>query len=294
MKIKLLNVLFVVLLCVIVGCNKKSVSLDNSNKNTAFEEVKIEESSFRKIGNKYKFGLKAEVKNISTYIFDDVYTTLEIEFELENGNFITKKEYESALSMATGFGDLEKIWKPNEIRSIGDKMLIESDFIPNGFKDYPIKKVNAVVQYSCTDLINKTKNDYFTTIDVTKEWNNAIGKSVENIQNKTNLSTETKENEPALIKDIFLKNGKTYISLDIVQIEYTKVNDYKVINQNSKIRNFEVSENVKIKDNNCRTIDENDYLIKNRERYISKKDDEICMFSSVDGIITEINFGCWN
>ncbi len=87
---------------------------------------------------------------------------------------------------------------------------------------------------------------------------------------------------------------KTYISLDIVQIEYTKVNDYKVINQNSKIRTFEVSENVKIKDNNCRTMAENDYLIKNRERHISKKNDEICMFSSVDGMITEINFGCWN
>lgn len=107
-------------------------------------------------------------------------------------------------------------------------------------------------------------------------------------------TTETKENEPALIKDIFRENGKIYISLNIVQIEYTNENDFRVINQNSKIRTFEVSENLKIIDNNCKTINETDYLIKNRERHISTKKENICIFSSIDGIIKEINFGCWN
>jgi hypothetical protein len=148
---------------------------------------------------------------------------------------------------------------------------------------------------------NSKKIDYYSPLDlkylktIVKEevvQKETINKVIP--KNNTNLSTETKENEAALIKDIFRKNGKIYISLNIVQIEYTKENDYKVINQNSKIRTFEVLENVKITDNNCRTIDENDYLIKNREIHISKNNDEICMFSPVDGIITEINFGCWN
>lgn len=106
-------------------------------------------------------------------------------------------------------------------------------------------------------------------------------------------SNETKENEPALIKDIFLKNGKSYISLVIIQIEYSE-NDYKIINQNQKIRIFEFTNEIIITNNNCIIIDENNYLINNKEKHISKKNNEFCMFTSVDGIITEINFGCWN
>ncbi len=299
MRNRLLHTLVVALMVIQSSCNKNNVT-DNSDKNPFFEEIKIEKSDFRKIGNKYKYGFKAEVKNISTLLFDTVYTTLNVEFVLENGNIITQKDYESALSMATGFGDYEKSWKPNEIRSIGDKMLVESDFIPDHFKDYPIVKVNAVIKYSCEDLINRTSEDFYTTIDITDIWNDFIGKKgkISNTESSINkneqpITKETKENEFALIKDIFQKNGKTYISLDIVQTEYTNGNDYKVVNQNPKIRSFEVSETVKIIDKNCRTIEESDYLIKNREIHISKKNDDICMFSSVDGIVMEINFGCW-
>jgi hypothetical protein len=54
-----------------------------------------------------------------------------------------------------------------------------------------------------------------------------------------------------------------------------------------KIRTFEVSESVKISDKNCRTINENNYLIKNIEIFLSKKNNEICVFSSVDGNVRE-------
>lgn len=111
-------------------------------------------------------------------------------------------------------------------------------------------------------------------------------------KNKT-YSVESRDNEPALIKDIFEKNGKKYISLDIVQIEYEEFG-YKIINQNFKIRTFEISDNLVIQDNNCRETIDKDYLIRNKERLITKDEEDICLFTSDNGIVTEINLGCWN
>lgn len=108
------------------------------------------------------------------------------------------------------------------------------------------------------------------------------------------LTDETIDNQPALIKNIFKKDEKTYISLDIVQIRYINDIDFKIFNENPKIRTYEVSQNINITDSNCRTIDENDYLLKNKENIISKDKNDIRMFSSENQILTDINLGCWN
>ncbi|CAM3918522.1 hypothetical protein FLBR109950_08530 [Flavobacterium branchiophilum] len=242
---------------------------------------------------------------------------------------LTKKEVENKIVNENGYrlkskdkdGTITYI-KKNSVYTFavnlvfkGDKLKIIgwNDVINRG--QFIVSDIGNDVSYK----IDETKtNDYlgvFTSKSIEKGFVVSIFKTQPNLQKgmisftlsnvgssktkrvntkETLIEKETKENEPALIKDIFDKNGKTYISLDIVQIRYINQTDYKIFNQNSKIRTFEVLENVKIKDNNCRTIAETDYLIKNRERHISKKNDEICMFSSVDGIITEINFGCWN
>jgi len=118
------------------------------------------------------------------------------------------------------------------------------------------------------------------------EENNTISKD-------DKLSNETKVDEPALVKDIFQKNGKTFISLDIVQLEY-KETDYKVINQNDKVRIFEISDEIVINDKNCKEMKDKEYILKNKETVISKNKSDICMFTSKNGIITNLNLGCWN
>ncbi|HBK82738.1 MAG TPA: hypothetical protein DDZ41_03940 [Flavobacterium sp.] len=118
------------------------------------------------------------------------------------------------------------------------------------------------------------------------EGNNTISKDY-------NISNETKVDESALVKDIFQKNGKTFISLDIVQLEYKEIG-YKVINQNDKVRIFEISDELVISDKNCKEIKDNNYILKNKEIIISKSKNDICMFTSKNGVITNLNLGCWN
>ena len=110
------------------------------------------------------------MKNISDVLYEEVYTTLEVEFILENDTTLTEKDYRDVLSIYTGFGDLEKGWKKNDIRSIGDKHILESDYIPKHFKEYPIKKVIAYLIFNCKDLVNKKSEQYYLGIDITSSW----------------------------------------------------------------------------------------------------------------------------
>lgn len=126
----------------------------------------------------------------------------------------------------------------------------------------------------------------------------------ENIENKSSnfrdnrtfeIFRESRSGEAALVKDIFEKNNKKYLSLDIVQIRFTdNVNDYDVINENPKIRIFKVSNKLEILDKNCTNFYNYDYLIKNGDKIISKEEYDICVFTSKNGVITFINLGCWN
>ena len=138
-----------------------------------FSETKIQVSKFKRVGNSFQYCFKGDAKNLSSNIFDKVYVTIDdVELILENGNVITEKDYQSAVSFTTGFGDLEKSWKPNEIRKIGSGSIdiLNSDYIPDHYKDYPIVKVNAIIKYSCQDLINRTELEYFSSVDITNIW----------------------------------------------------------------------------------------------------------------------------
>jgi hypothetical protein len=54
MRNRLLHTLVVALVVFQFSCNKNNVT-DNSDKNPFFEEIKIEKSDFRKIGDSYKY-----------------------------------------------------------------------------------------------------------------------------------------------------------------------------------------------------------------------------------------------
>ena len=158
-----------------ISCKNNSGNAEvNSIINSAFKELKIEKSEFERVGNSFKYKFKCNVKNISSNIFNRVYTTLDVQFILENGKVITETEYQDL--WGGGIGDYQETWKPEEVRNIGKERDLPSAFIPEGFKDYPISKVIVMLKYHCDDLINQTKEDYYTSIDITDVWVNFVGK----------------------------------------------------------------------------------------------------------------------
>lgn len=278
MKIKVFNIFCIVILFSTICYGQEFSNFSNVEdffnlQKNKVEEILIKENGYKLKSKDLKSGILTYTKQNSVYTF-----VVNLKFKGDQLRMIGWNDMiNRSLFIVNDIGNdvSYKIdeTKTNDYLGVFTSKSIEKGFVVSIFKTQPNLQ-KGMISFTLSNVgSSKTKSVTTKGLSITKE---------------------TKENEPALIKDIFRKNGKIYISLDIVQIEYTKINDYKVINQNSKIRTFEVSENVKIKDNNCRTIVENDYLIKNREIHISKKNNEICMFSSVDGIITEINFGCWN
>ncbi|MBF2707435.1 hypothetical protein [Flavobacterium soyangense] len=158
--------ILVLLSLLIMSCNQKNNNADITE--CPFEIIKAENNFFKKVGTKYQFTFTGATKNKSANIFDDVYTTLNVEFELDNGNILTREDYKSGLM--TGFGDLEHAWKPNEIRQIDDNGGIDSDFIPEHYKQYPIKKVTAVIRFNTKDVMNGAEADYYYNMDITDIW----------------------------------------------------------------------------------------------------------------------------
>lgn len=152
----------------ILSCNHKE-SAPQDEKDKIFEISKIVKSGFKKHGNSYKYTFIGEARNNSSNVYDDVYTTLEVQLELDNGSIITKQDYDSGFM--TGVGDTEKVWKPNEVRKIDDHEGLDSDFIPVHYREYKVKKVVAVFDFDTEDLLNHTKNTFTDTIDITKQWN---------------------------------------------------------------------------------------------------------------------------
>jgi len=145
-------------------------SCNNFKQESPFEVVEVSKKLFTYNGSYYLFTFKGSVKNNSVNIYDSVYTMVSIELELENGNIITARDYQSVF-WGIDIGDLEKAWKPNEVRIIGEKKGINSDFIPKQYKEYPVKKVTAVLKFSADDIINRSKNEYYYRLDVTDVWN---------------------------------------------------------------------------------------------------------------------------
>jgi hypothetical protein len=168
MKTTFTTVFTVLLTTILLSCYSTGNN-SQPEQNKVFTITKITKSGFEKHGNSYKYNFIGEAQNNSTNIYDDVYTTLEVQLELENGSIITERDYQSGLM--TGFGDIEKVWKPNETRKIDDHGGLDSDFIPAHYKEYKVKKVVAIFDFSTEDIINHTKNTFTDTIDITKQWN---------------------------------------------------------------------------------------------------------------------------
>ncbi|WBV59893.1 hypothetical protein PFY12_12670 [Chryseobacterium camelliae] len=166
---KTTTLIFVLLIVLnLLSCNSKENN-SQPNQTNLFKITKITKSGFERFGDSYKYNFIGEARNNSINIYDEVYTTLKVQLELENGSIITERDYDSGLM--TGFGDIEKVWKPNEVRKIDDHGGLDSDFIPAHYKEYKIKKVVAIFDFDTEDLTNHTKNTSFDTLDITKQWN---------------------------------------------------------------------------------------------------------------------------
>lgn len=168
MKTTITTLFTALVLSTTLSCNSKGNDSHPIQK-SPFKITKTIKSSFERHGDSYQYNFIGEAQNNSTNIYDDVYSTLEVQLELENGSIITERDYYSG--MFTGFGDTEKVWKPNQVRKLDDHGGLESDFIPAHYKEYKVKKVVVIFDFKAEDIINHTKDTFTDTIDITKKWN---------------------------------------------------------------------------------------------------------------------------
>lgn len=161
-------------LLLLTSCDKL-FNIATNLEEKPFEVVDFEKSNFRKVGDSYQYEFMGTIKNVSDYIFDEVYCSVEVRLYLDNGNVITKRDYNSGI-LFSDFGSFDKVWKPNEERLIqrtqSNEKPITSDYIPNGYKEYNIDGVQAVLTFKTKDLVNRKDKNYRVRLDITDEWNN--------------------------------------------------------------------------------------------------------------------------
>lgn len=163
---------------------------------------------------------------------------------------------------------------------------------------------NGNLKYSDMVILEKVKEKEEIIPNVNTKEDTTIHqiKKSKISDNQTQISTESFSDSFAIINNIFEEKGKTYVELDIINLEgsddpedtYT----INIINKNNKLRTFEVVENVTTEV--CR-----DYLRKTKNTLVDNKSrllirnnknpwDSILMFSSDKGKITKVNLGCWS
>lgn len=168
--------LLLMLLTLFLSCNEKGgVGFGKQQEEEEiFKIEKVDESKFKRVGNSFQYVFKGNVENLSENLFEEVHTSLEIEFELENGNRITESDYYDGFSMFGRMMDVQKSWKSEEVRKIdglGSGGGISSAYIPEHYLDYPIKKVYSIFIFEAQDLINRKQVGDVIIADVTSQWN---------------------------------------------------------------------------------------------------------------------------
>ncbi len=125
--------------------------------------------------------------------------------------------------------------------------------------------------------------------------------AIESIENQTknfDLSKDSYENESAIIKNIINAENGVYIVVDVVQIKYSENpddDDYKVINENPKLRTYKVIPNVLIKDSQCMESTTSNYLSHNKDRIKTVSPFGFVLITTNNkGELTKLNLGCWN
>ena len=119
-------------------------------------------------------------------------------------------------------------------------------------------------------------------IFLTKQTNIQLGENVSEIN--------------AYAKNIYQKNGKTYIDLDFVEIRYPTegewdVSDREIINNNPKIRTYIIDDSTSILSNVCKEMTASE-LYQARKSLLKDKT-IIVIGKSENGKMLSINFGCY-
>jgi len=267
---------------------------DKISNQTNFVEVREGRIVFEGI-NRIQAIYNGELKNNSSSIYKSVHLSLEIEFELENGNILTQSDFNTENTLFIFNGKFEKNWKPDYNSEVND---LKSHYIPIDLESYPIKKVKAIIKIKAENLIDRVNEEFIIEKDVTSQWNEFIGKPISiNNDNRFDLSKDSYNSQSAIIKDLKIVQNELYIVLDVVSIENTpnEKYDYEIVNTNPKLRTYKIKSNVITTNSKCVVSNDTNYLIKNKNSVLNESPFGFVMISTNKfGELTEINLGCWN
>ena len=133
------------------------------------------------------------------------------------------------------------------------------------------KKGNGIIYYN---IVEKETTE---SIKVSVKNSIELGENIDEIN--------------AYLKNIYSLNGKVYVDIDLVQIKYINIDERKIINENTKIRTYEIDAKTLIYSNDCKTLKRLD-LIKLKNNLLNNKS-LILVGKSENGKMLSINFGCY-
>lgn len=121
------------------------------------------------VNHGFVYCFSGDIKNISNSIFESAVVSVDVEFILENGVTIQEKDYSNGMFKPLR---IYKFWKPNEINTLQhlDGEPLKSESIPKEYLDYPIKRVNAVINFNVEDKINQLSGVKSYDMDITDLW----------------------------------------------------------------------------------------------------------------------------
>jgi hypothetical protein len=93
------------------------------------------------------------------------------------------------------------------------------------------------------------------------------------------------------VKNIYEKDGRFYVELDLVEIKYKNADERLIVNKNPKIRTYLIDDNTWISSKDCKELIPEE-LLKIKEKLLNDKN-IIVIGTSKDGRMKSINFGCY-
>lgn len=140
----------------------------------------------------------------------------------------------------------------------------------------------AIILFSCDKTAGKSRLEKTSAEIMTKSDNKQ--------QNEIILGENIPEVN-AYVKNIYEKDNKVYVELDLVEFRYKNTDERVIVNNNPKIRTYIIDDNTLIYSNDCKrpTLEE---LLQIKKKLLTDKS-MIIVGTSEDGRMKSINFGCY-
>lgn len=145
-----------------------------------------------------------------------------------------------------------------------------------------LKFLIALILFSC-EKFKETTSLKRPSVSIQNTVDNAMQNDIVLVEDLPEINS--------YCKNVYEKDGKYYIELDLIEIKYKNVDKRVIVNKNPKIRTYIIDDNTWISSKDCRELKLGE-LLEIKDKLVNYKD-KVVIGTSKNGRMVSLNFGCY-